>query len=226
MELKGKIINFLGDSITQGCFEFFRVGDGFDTVFDRESSYPSHLSRLLAERYPRAAVNIVNAGISGDNSLGGLRRLESDVIRFSPDLTVVCFALNDSMAGMDGLEKFKDNVRSIVKALKDSGGEVIVLTPNMMPEHPSPLVTDSVLGDLAKTLSELQRNGVVDAYVEAEIEAGRESGAVICDVYAEWKRMARDGRDIESLLANRINHPTREMQKLFATSLLDVMCAE
>ena len=45
----------------------------------------------------------------------------------------------------------------------------------------------------------------------------------VCDCYAIWKKLYESGVDITELLANKINHPTREMNWLFAVSLLDVM---
>ncbi len=40
-------------------------------------------------------------------------------------------------------------------------------------------------------------------------------GVKIADAYAEWKRLA-ECEDTTALLANGINHPTREMHELFA----------
>ena len=50
---------------------------------------------------------------------------------------------------------------------------------------------------------------------EAEIVA-------VCDVYSKWKEMAKT-KDTTLLLANRINHPTREMHQLFADSLFETI---
>lgn len=82
-------IAFLGDSVTQGCFDCYIKEDGnVETYFDYSSAYSTRVREILSMLYPRVQVNIINSGISGDNSLGGLRRLERDVLRYAPDLTV------------------------------------------------------------------------------------------------------------------------------------------
>ena len=68
-----KIVAF-GDSNTQGCFEVYETEtDGVSVVYDPQNAYHARLSRLLAELFPKAAVTVVNAGISGDNTEGGLK---------------------------------------------------------------------------------------------------------------------------------------------------------
>ena len=59
--------------------------------------------------------------------------------------------------------------------------------------------------------------------MEAAKQVCEKNHVRICDCYAKWKRLYENGVDITELLANKINHPTREMNWLFATSLLDTM---
>ena len=40
-------IAFLGDSVTQGCFELFESGRAIDTVFDNKSAYSTRVSEIL-----------------------------------------------------------------------------------------------------------------------------------------------------------------------------------
>ena len=47
----------------------------------------------------------------------------------------------------------------------------------------------------------------------------------VCDAYARWKSMQENGVDITEMLANLINHPSREMHWLFAHALLETMMA-
>jgi len=219
-------IAFLGDSVTQGCFEIYRVGEGLDTVYDKEHAYSTYVYRILARLYPRCQVTIVNAGISGDQSEGGLARLERDVLSHSPDLTVVCFGLNDSGKGMDYVPTYKKNMTAIVEKLKAAGGEVIVLTPNMMCDKVSHLLTDPNFIEIAKSCAKTQNDGVLDAYAEAARAAARECGVKLCDVYAKWKAMSAAGIDTTALLSNDINHPTRDMNWIFAYSLVETMIME
>ena len=136
-------IAFLGDSVTHGCFEVYRVGEnGLDTVFEAENSYSHKVKTILHTLFPRTQINVIGAGISGDNAANGLTRVERDVLPYHPDLTVVCFGLNDSCGGMDGLTRYRDSLTGIVAKLKASGSEVILMTPNTMCFHTSPHCRD------------------------------------------------------------------------------------
>ena len=42
----------------------------------------------------------------------------------------------------------------------------------------------------------------------------------VCDCYALWKQLEAGGVDTTELLSNKINHPTREMNRLFAYELI------
>ena len=69
-------IAFLGDSVTQGCFECYQTGaNSLETVFDVKCAYSTHVREILAILYPNVQVNIINSGISGDGTLGGVARI-------------------------------------------------------------------------------------------------------------------------------------------------------
>ena len=99
-------IAFLGDSVTQGCFECYKKGNTIDTVFDGASGYSARLREMLQRIYPNVQLNVINAGISGDTAEGGEKRFARDVAPYSPDLVVVGFALNDSTRGEAGLPSY------------------------------------------------------------------------------------------------------------------------
>ena len=214
---------FLGDSVTQGCFEcYVDRNRKIQTEFDYGSAYSTKLGRMLASLFPNVQINIINSGISGDNAAGGRKRLERDVLKYEPDLVVVGFALNDAVVGgRDGLEVYKDDLRYIVKSVKDTGAECIVLTPNMMCTSVSPHLVDKECTDLAAELAEIQNGGVLDLYAEAEREVAAECGATVCDVYSKWIAMRDAGANITELLSNKLNHPTRELHEMTAMMLLD-----
>ena len=66
----GVTLAFLGDSVTQGCFEIYKTSpDSIETVFDKNSAYHAQLAQMLAVLFPSVPVNIVNAGVSGSNAV-------------------------------------------------------------------------------------------------------------------------------------------------------------
>ena len=222
LENKLPTIAFLGDSVTQGCFELYKTPVKISTVCDQESVYSRYVAKILHMLYPKCNVNIINAGVSGDTAPGGYKRLERDVLCHKPDLTVVCFGLNDSSRGIDKIDKYTDALGKIFDALTESGSEVIFMTPCMMCTDESPL-NPEIFREFASKYMDIQNSGLLDRYVEAGKKTAEERGIRICDVYAKWKAMAENGVDVTSLLSNYINHPTREMHWLFAYSLVEEM---
>ncbi len=220
-------IAFLGDSVTQGCFELYITPDGnMETVFDKESAYHRDLDKMLSVLYPTVPVTIINAGISGDRAPHGLERLERDVLRFQPDLTVVCFCLNDCTAGIDGLDVYKTALNGIFEKLQSAGSEIIFMTPNMMNTYISNEITDKSIRKAAQDCHYLQTTGIMDAYLDEAKNICKARSIKVCDCNAKWKTLAENGVDTTRLLANRINHPVREMNWLFAVSLLETIFNE
>lgn len=217
-------IAYLGDSVTQGCFELHpRTDTGFTTVHDREHTYSAYVARILGVLYPTVPVNTVNAGVAGQSAEEALSRLTRDVLAHKPDLTVVCFGLNDCGRGEAELERFLTPLREIFSRLAEAGSEIIFLTPNRMADGVSPNLHGEMLREIAQGVAAVQNAGVLTRYVEAAKELCRACGVPVCDCYAKWETLAKNGVNTTELLANSINHPSREMHWLFAASLVETM---
>ena len=219
-------VAFLGDSVTHGCFELRLVNEqAFDTVYERRNSYSERLVHMLNVFYPRAQINLINAGISGDNAPNGAKRLVRDVLVYRPDLTVVCYGLNDVMSGAEPekREAYVSALRAIFTQLKGSGSEVIFMTPNAMCEYVDPNIRTQPERSAAEAVSAVSREGRLEAYLQEAKSAALECGAKVCDCFARWQRLREAGVDTTALLCNRINHPSREMHELFAVSLLETV---
>ena len=65
----------------------------------------------------------------------------------------------------------------------------------------------------------------MDTFIGGACDLARELGVTVCDCYAEWKRLSKT-QDTTKLLCNRINHPAREMHRLFADMLFDLIMGE
>lgn len=212
-------IAFLGDSITEGCFELVkREDDTIEIVRDVEFGYPVLLKQLFEMKLPQYQVEIINAGISGNTSGDGLERVEQDVILAKPDLVVVCFGLNDACLRQP--EQYAANMDGIFSALRGAGLPVIFMTPNMMNTY----VHEKVLPGLIKTAAECcdcQNDGGMDLLIRRGVEMAQKHHIAVCDCYGVWEQMAESGIDTTELLCNYINHPTRQLHRLFADNLFD-----
>ena len=74
---------------------------------------------------------IVNKGIAGDTSADLLGRIESDVIAENPDLVILMVGTNDMLnsSKMLSYEEYASNLTEIVRRLKKSEMEVLLLSP-------------------------------------------------------------------------------------------------
>jgi len=117
-------IVFLGDSLTAGL------------GLPREEAVPSLIqARLDGEGY---RYEVVNAGVSGDTSAGGLRRLEWS-LEGDVDVLVVELGANDGLRGLP-VAQMKNNLSEIVSRARQRGIAVI-LTGMEAPPNYGPVYT-------------------------------------------------------------------------------------
>src|SRR5262245_4627859 len=98
-----RVIVVLGDSLTAG------PGVAAD------EAYPALLEARL--RQAGFAYRVVNAGVSGDTSAGGLRRLDW-VLRANPEIVLVALGANDGLRGLP-VDALRDNLTAIVTRLRE-----------------------------------------------------------------------------------------------------------
>lgn len=104
------------------------LGDSLTYGWMTEYGFLDFLKEMLNKKFPHSDFKIINRGIPGDTAKDGLRRTESDVIRLSPDLVFIQFALNDAYTDYSP-EDFKKNIESIIIKIKEhSDPEIVLLT--------------------------------------------------------------------------------------------------
>jgi acyl-CoA thioesterase-1 len=118
-----RLILAFGDSLTAGA------------GVSADQSYPALLAqRLKAEGY---AYRVVNAGVSGDTTAGGLRRVDW-ALRLRPDIVILELGANDALRGQD-LGGVRANVEQLVARFQEGGARVLVagmqLPPNYGPRY-------------------------------------------------------------------------------------------
>lgn len=200
-----------GDSITHGAF-------GFNEI-DFESVYHNLLFKKIKQKSNYMPINIINAGVGGVTAVRSLDRLESQVLSHNPDLVIVCFGLND--INLD-LETYLDALKQIFIKIKNIGSDLIFMTPNMLNTYVNNQVVPEKYRDYAEQMAGFQNSGRMDLYIESAVELCASLGVKVCDCYKEWKEIAKT-KDTTQLLANGINHPTREMHELFANKLFETI---
>jgi len=106
----------LGDSLTAG----YGLAAG--------ETFPEQLERALQQAGHN--VTVINAGVSGDTTAGGLARLDW-ALRDDPQLVIVELGGNDALRGLPPEETF-DNLDAILERL-DTAGISIILTGMQAP---------------------------------------------------------------------------------------------
>ena len=202
-----------GDSVTHGC-----VGPG---EYDYESVYWNRLRRKLIAVNPSMPVNAIDAGINGITAKASLSRIGRDVLCHNPDLVIVCFGLNDVNGPLD---EYLSSLREIFAACRNEERDTVFMTPNMLNTY---VAEDTIpeYREYADVTAGYQNGGRMDRYMKEAVDLAEASGVTVCDCYSAWKKRA-EAEDTTMLLANRINHPIREMHELFADMLFSVLLGE
>ena len=215
-------IAFLGDSVTQGCFECYTVTeDTLETVYDYKSVYSTRLKEIINLLYPQVQINIINSGISGDCAANGLKRLKRDVLAYKPDLCVVSYGLNDSCG--KNLTLYSQSLNGIFSALKEKGIEFIFLTQNQMCSKTDCRLKETLFRNISVNFSQIQNDGILKQFMEEAKKLCLNYGGQVCDLYPIWEKMGECGVDTTFLLANKHNHPIREYHYYIAIKLLETM---
>jgi acyl-CoA thioesterase-1 len=125
-ELKGEsppVILAFGDSLTAG----FGVAD--------KENYPSRLQTILKQKgYPH---RVVNAGVSGDTTAGGVRRI-SWLMKQEPKIVILALGANDGLRGLS-IPEMHSNLKKIIEICRERQAKVLLagmkIPPNFGEEY-------------------------------------------------------------------------------------------
>ena len=118
------VVLVLGDSLAAGY------------GLSAEQAFPSLVEATLRSEHP--ALRVVNAGVSGDTTAGGLRRLDWVLKANEPDVVVIELGGNDGLRGLP-LADTEANLRAIIEGCRSAGAEVLLagmlIPPNYGPDY-------------------------------------------------------------------------------------------
>ncbi len=130
-----------GDSLTYG------------TGSSRDKAYPAILQQLIQRK-------VINAGVPGETSQQGLRRLPTLLKKHQPALIIICHGGNDILRKLD-LAKTSDNLQHMIDLARQYNSEVVLigvpefglfldtvpLYPALAEKNQLPIASD-ILGDI------------------------------------------------------------------------------
>lgn len=117
-DTRPRIVAF-GDSLTAG------LGVGAD------ESYPAQLQRRLDALQYR--YRVINAGVSGETTAGGLRRV-SWVLKSRPELVILELGANDGLRGLS-LDQTRENLDRIIQRFRQEGVTVVLAGMKLPPNY-------------------------------------------------------------------------------------------
>jgi len=133
------LVVFLGDSLTAGL------------GLAETEAYPARVEAGM--RQAGTPIRALNAGISGDTSAGGLRRVDW-LLTQHPAVVVVGLGGNDGLRGLP-VDEMEQNLRQIVERCQKAGARVVLLGMKIPPNY-GPDYTDrfaAVYPELARELN-------------------------------------------------------------------------
>jgi len=180
--------------------------------------YSQRLPELLLEE---GIPNVVfNEGVGGshtghlsDNNRHrvkhALDRLESHVLVHQPDITIICFGINDSW--FDGnndkpripIFEFEKNLKYIMDTLQKAGSQIILMTPNALGER-----------------HEKWRYDNTEKYVEIIRKLAVENEIALIDQWQIFEEYVISGKDIDGFLLDG-THPNDKWHEELAELLAE-----
>ncbi|APZ45698.1 hypothetical protein BW723_05020 [Polaribacter reichenbachii] len=185
LKLHNKKVLILGNSITQ------------------YGKYVDFLEYYLRKNYPKETLDIISIGLSSETVSGDSEkehpfkrphlhsRLKSALLKVQPDLVISCYGINDGIYAQKDSTRFnnyKTGIINLIKAVENSGSELILLTP-------TPFDKDPIKAKLSK---ENESQSYKNPYYNYD--------AVLKD-YSDWLKSLNDIKviDLHQYLNNELN---------------------
>ena len=125
-------ILFQGDSITD-------AGRNREDYHDLGSGYPFYAAKYIKEENPEIDFEFINLGISGNQTIDLVNRLETDFVDIQPDLVSILIGVNDTWHRAHnrlwlGNDVFEANYRKVLTAIKEkTNAKILMLEAFLLP---------------------------------------------------------------------------------------------
>lgn len=149
------IIVAFGDSLTAGL--------GMAAA----DAYPAQLQRRLDAQGFR--YRVINAGVSGETTAGGLRRV-SWILKSHPEIVILELGANDGLRGLQ-LEDTKANLEQMIQQIQRSGAKIVLAGMKLPPNYGKDYIDgfERIYPELAKQY----RLSLIPFFLEGVAGSGR-----------------------------------------------------
>ena len=138
-------------SITAESKKLLILGDSISAGYGLKES--ENWVRLLENSLKKSGqeFQIINSSISGDTTIGGLSRIENDLLEHNPDYVLVELGGNDALRGYP-LNKIKHNLLKIIDASISAEVKPIIMQIRIPPNYGKNYVAafESIYSEIAE----------------------------------------------------------------------------
>ncbi len=125
----------------QGKHKVILLGDSITEAGGKFGGYIWLMQRYLNLLYPQQSIELINEGVSGNQSADLKARFKEDVITQLPDLVILNIGVNDALSSLKSgknkakkLEGYRQNLTAMVQAAKAKNLPVLLLSPTLVSE--------------------------------------------------------------------------------------------
>ncbi len=134
---KDDIVVFLGDSVTD-------CGRDRQEEISFGAGYANIINALFRISHPDFLVRFINKGIGGDQTTHVIKRLQTDVLDYRPNIITLCIGINDVLGSYYcpctktgvSAEKYRANMEIIIQRILDSKVKLLLMTPYLIDTNP------------------------------------------------------------------------------------------
>ena len=131
-----------------------------------DSSWPSLLEKSIKKN--DLNFQVVNAGISGDTTSGGLYRLPRLLNKYKPKIVILELGGNDGLRGMSLKKVVRKNLKEMIEMIHAGGGITVLIGVELPPNYGERYTTSfkKIFVDLASEYNIILINGSIKNMTE------------------------------------------------------------
>lgn len=208
---KGDTVIFFGDSITYGHRN--------RRVHDDPTGYVTQVGNSIKAVHPDWNVNVINAGVCGNDVKDLQSRLQKDVLSKNPNIVYIYIGVNDvwkwemKRANFIGTTKedYEAGLKDLIGKIKAAGAQVILATPAIHGE---------------KIDGTNHQDKMLDEYCDISRRVASEQKVPLIDLrkaFMNYLKAHNPGNKEKGVLTKDGVHPILEGDKLLAGEMLKVL---
>jgi len=145
-----KTENVMATEVKQEKLAVLALGDSLTAGFgvQEEESFPSRL-QLKIDQF-NLGYKVINAGVSGDTTAGGVRRIEW-LMKHKPNIVILALGANDGLRGLS-IKEMRTNLETMIRISHDNNAKVLLAGMKALPNYGEDYQVEfeAVYFDLAK----------------------------------------------------------------------------